>query len=140
MTWGVEASVIERFEAADNPPNNITCEKDTYTFNYISIHAHIMPNRSFFTRSRQLRNLRRGLFEIPLGTMANSTLSSDSVISRRWRRYRWVMSGMTNAQDERGPAKLRLPRSGSQPLWVCPRPWSWHLHYLNQMPCSPMSK
>lgn len=51
MTWGVEASVIERFEAAGIPPNNITCEKDTYIFNYISIHAHIMPNRSFFTRS-----------------------------------------------------------------------------------------
>ena len=45
MTWGVEANVIERFEAAGIPPNNITCEKDTYTFNYIRIHAHIMPNR-----------------------------------------------------------------------------------------------
>jgi SAM-dependent methyltransferase len=34
MTWGVEANVIERFEAAGIPPANITCEKDTYTFNY----------------------------------------------------------------------------------------------------------
>lgn len=34
MTWGVEADVIERFEAADVPHGNITCEKDTYTFNY----------------------------------------------------------------------------------------------------------
>ncbi|MDH4442257.1 MAG: class I SAM-dependent methyltransferase [Rhizobium sp.] len=34
MTWGVEANVIERFEAAGIPPGNITCEKDTYTFNY----------------------------------------------------------------------------------------------------------
>ncbi|KQY22536.1 class I SAM-dependent methyltransferase [Rhizobium sp. Root482] len=34
MTWGVEANVIERFEAAGIPPDNITCEKDTYTFNY----------------------------------------------------------------------------------------------------------
>jgi SAM-dependent methyltransferase len=34
MSWGVEANVIERFEAAGIPPNNITCEKDTYTFNY----------------------------------------------------------------------------------------------------------
>lgn len=34
MTWGVEANVIERFEAAGIPTNNITCEKDTYTFNY----------------------------------------------------------------------------------------------------------
>ncbi|RYG99013.1 MAG: class I SAM-dependent methyltransferase [Alphaproteobacteria bacterium] len=34
MTWGVEANVIERFEAAGIPPAKITCEKDTYTFNY----------------------------------------------------------------------------------------------------------
>ena len=34
MTWGVEANVIERFEAAGIPPGNVTCEKDTYTFNY----------------------------------------------------------------------------------------------------------
>lgn len=34
MTWGVDANVIERFEAAGIPPGNITCEKDTYTFNY----------------------------------------------------------------------------------------------------------
>lgn len=34
MTWGVEANVIERFEAAGIPASNITCEKDTYTFNY----------------------------------------------------------------------------------------------------------
>lgn len=34
MTWGVETNVIERFEAAGVPPANITCEKDTYVFNY----------------------------------------------------------------------------------------------------------
>lgn len=34
MTWGVDANVIERFEAAGIPPGHITCEKDTYTFNY----------------------------------------------------------------------------------------------------------
>lgn len=34
MTWGVDANVIERFEAAGIPPGNVTCEKDTYTFNY----------------------------------------------------------------------------------------------------------
>ncbi len=34
MTWGVEANVIERFEAAGIPRGNITCEKDTYRFNY----------------------------------------------------------------------------------------------------------
>lgn len=34
MTWGVETDVIERFEAAGVPSANITCEKDTYVFNY----------------------------------------------------------------------------------------------------------
>ncbi|MBS0224227.1 MAG: class I SAM-dependent methyltransferase [Proteobacteria bacterium] len=34
MTWGVETNVIERFEAAGVPPANVTCEKDTYVFNY----------------------------------------------------------------------------------------------------------
>lgn len=34
MTWGVEANVIERFEAAGVPAGRISCEKDTYTFNY----------------------------------------------------------------------------------------------------------
>lgn len=34
MTWGVEANVIERFKAAGVPPANVTCEKDTYVFNY----------------------------------------------------------------------------------------------------------
>lgn len=34
MTWGVEANVRERFGAAGVPATNITCEKDTYVFNY----------------------------------------------------------------------------------------------------------
>lgn len=34
MTWGVEANVIERFEAAGIPRSNITCEKDIFTFTY----------------------------------------------------------------------------------------------------------
>jgi len=32
MTWGVESNVIERFGQAGIPSQNITCEKDTYTF------------------------------------------------------------------------------------------------------------
>ncbi len=34
VTWGVEANVKERFEAAGIPAANISCEKDTYVFNY----------------------------------------------------------------------------------------------------------
>src|SRR5919204_1765462 len=34
VTWGVEENVIERFAAAGVPEERITCEQDTYTFNY----------------------------------------------------------------------------------------------------------
>ena len=33
MLWGVETAVVERFGAAGVPPENISCVKDTYTFN-----------------------------------------------------------------------------------------------------------
>lgn len=34
VTWGVEDNVIERFTAAGIPPNRISCQRDTYTFNH----------------------------------------------------------------------------------------------------------
>jgi SAM-dependent methyltransferase len=34
MTWGVEDNVVERFEAAGVPRENISCERDTYTFTF----------------------------------------------------------------------------------------------------------
>jgi hypothetical protein len=34
VKWGVEDEVTERFEAAGIPKERISCEKDTYTFNY----------------------------------------------------------------------------------------------------------
>jgi hypothetical protein len=34
MTWGVEANVVERFASAGVPSDKVSCEKDTYTFNY----------------------------------------------------------------------------------------------------------
>jgi len=33
VTWGVEENVVERFTAAGIPEDQITCERDTYTFN-----------------------------------------------------------------------------------------------------------
>jgi len=33
MLWGVESNVVERFEKAGVPRENISCVKDTYTFN-----------------------------------------------------------------------------------------------------------
>jgi len=34
MSWGVDGQVIERFGQAGIPSSNITCEKDTFVFNY----------------------------------------------------------------------------------------------------------
>src|SRR5205823_7204714 len=34
MTWGVESNVIERFTAAGIPKENISFERDTFTFNF----------------------------------------------------------------------------------------------------------
>ena len=34
MTWGVEDDVIERFTAAGVPEEQVSLERDTYTFNY----------------------------------------------------------------------------------------------------------
>jgi hypothetical protein len=34
MTWGVEDNVIERFAAAGVPKEQISFQKDTYTFNF----------------------------------------------------------------------------------------------------------
>ena len=34
MTWGVESHVLERFGAAGVPPENISCERDTFTFRF----------------------------------------------------------------------------------------------------------
>ena len=34
MTWGVESSVIERFTAAGIPKENISFQRDTFTFNF----------------------------------------------------------------------------------------------------------
>jgi SAM-dependent methyltransferase len=34
MTWGVEADVIERFGGAGVPPEQISCERDTYVFRF----------------------------------------------------------------------------------------------------------
>ncbi|HWI93782.1 MAG TPA: class I SAM-dependent methyltransferase [Flavisolibacter sp.] len=33
MTWGMEVHVVDRFGAAGIPPENISCVKDTFTFN-----------------------------------------------------------------------------------------------------------
>src|SRR3954469_2567119 len=34
MTWGIESNVVERFSAAGIAKDKISCEKDTYVFNF----------------------------------------------------------------------------------------------------------
>jgi len=42
MTWGVEGHVLERFSAAGVPKERVTCERDTYTFNYPEAPAELL--------------------------------------------------------------------------------------------------
>lgn len=42
MTWGVEENVIERFAAAGVPAESISCERDTYTFNFLAPPAELV--------------------------------------------------------------------------------------------------
>jgi SAM-dependent methyltransferase len=42
MTWGVEENVIERFAGAGVPEENISYERDTYTFNFPGTPAQLL--------------------------------------------------------------------------------------------------
>jgi len=44
MTWGVEANVVERFSAAGVDPQDITCERDTYTFRFDGTPSEFLDN------------------------------------------------------------------------------------------------
>lgn len=42
MTWGVEATVAERFAAAGVPAANVSCARDTFTFDYAGPSAELV--------------------------------------------------------------------------------------------------
>jgi len=42
MTWGVEANVVERFASAGVPASKVSCERDTYTFNFAGTPAEFV--------------------------------------------------------------------------------------------------
>jgi SAM-dependent methyltransferase len=42
MTWGVESSVVERFEAAGIPAGAVSCDRDGYTFNFAGTPAEFV--------------------------------------------------------------------------------------------------
>jgi SAM-dependent methyltransferase len=71
MTWGVDANVIERFEAAGIPPDNITCEKDTYTFNYPG------PATNFLGQFRNFYGPTMNAFEAAAKTGKGEELQSE---------------------------------------------------------------
>jgi SAM-dependent methyltransferase len=44
MTWGIEANVLERFASAGVPKENISCVRDTYTFNFRGAPAELVAD------------------------------------------------------------------------------------------------
>jgi len=71
MTWGVEANVIERFQAAGIPPVNITCENDTYTFNYPG------PATNFLSQFRNFYGPTMNAFEAAAKTGNGEELQNE---------------------------------------------------------------
>jgi ubiquinone/menaquinone biosynthesis C-methylase UbiE len=49
MTWGIESQVIERFSGAGMPSENVSFEKDTYTFEFPDIPSRLVDTfRKFY--------------------------------------------------------------------------------------------
>ena len=49
MTWGVEENVIERFGDAGVPAEKVSCQRDTYTFNFPAPPAELVASfRSYY--------------------------------------------------------------------------------------------
>jgi hypothetical protein len=48
MTWGAENNVVERFSAAGVPKQNISCVKDTYTFDFAGAPASLVDQFRMF--------------------------------------------------------------------------------------------
>jgi hypothetical protein len=42
MTWGVEENIVERFGEAGIPADRVTCERDTYSFEYAGTPAELV--------------------------------------------------------------------------------------------------
>ena len=84
MTWGVEDSVIERFTATGVPEENISFERDTYTFNYPGSPAELLnvfrtyygPTMNAFEAAAA--NGREAELQAELETLFNSQNASPS--------------------------------------------------------------
>jgi hypothetical protein len=42
MTWGIDDTVIERFAAAGVPPDSVSLERDTYTFDFAGTPSQLL--------------------------------------------------------------------------------------------------
>src|SRR4249919_2169266 len=84
MTWGIEANVIERFAAAEVPKENISFQRDTFTFNYAGTPSEFLeafrqyygPTMNAFEAAE--KNGRAGDLKKELATLFESKNTSTS--------------------------------------------------------------
>jgi SAM-dependent methyltransferase len=84
MTWGVEAHVIERFAGAGVPEENISFERDTYTFNFPGTPSELLAEfRTYYGPTMNAfeaagANGREADLQAELETLFNSQNASPS--------------------------------------------------------------
>lgn len=91
MLWGVESNVIERFGKAGIPPENISFERDTYTFNAP------FPPMAFVDRFRQYYGPTMNAFDAAEKNGKAADLQSE------------LEELFTRENDSRDPEKTSIP-------------------------------
>jgi len=87
MTWGIEAQVVERFTQAGVPEEQISFEKDTYTFNYSGTPSELLATfRSYYGPTMNAfeaaaANGREADLQAELETLFNEQNTSDDATS-----------------------------------------------------------
>jgi ubiquinone/menaquinone biosynthesis C-methylase UbiE len=84
MTWGIESNVLERFAAAGVPKQNVSFQKDTYTFNFAGSPAEFVdafrkyygPTMNAFDAAE--KNGRAGELQKELETLFNTHNKSSN--------------------------------------------------------------
>ena len=111
MTWGVEDNVIERFTAAGVPEEQISFERDTYTFNYPGPPSELVAEfRSYYGPTMNAFEAAAG--ERPRGRAAGR--ARGPVQRAEHERRRHLDPGDLPAGD--GQALGRLSAQGSRPV------------------------
>jgi hypothetical protein len=87
MTWGVEDEVIERFTQAGIPKDQISFERDTYTFNHPGAPSELVAEfRSYYGPTMNAfeaaaANGREADLQAELDTLFNEQNTSDDATS-----------------------------------------------------------